>query len=223
MPLAPVSAREHLNAFEFKTLFIEDLGWSNASSPAALEFECHGQFFVRKEIANLSGIPVFEVTSALAAIPDSETCRLVHKTVANVNHEHLIIFLDAERTQSLWYWVKRDGTRPIYRRHTYFRGQPGDLFLSKISAMFVDIGDVDAEGGLGVAAAAARIQKALDIETTTKKFFVEFKAEHAEFLGLIRGIDEDRDRRWYASVLLNRLMFVYFLQRKGFLDGGDRE
>ena len=26
------------------------------------------------------------------------------------------------------------------------------------------------------------------------------------------------DREWYASVMLNRLMFVYFIQRKGFLD-----
>jgi hypothetical protein len=34
-------------------------------------------------------------------------------------------------------------------------------------------------------------------------------------------VTEERDRRWYASVLLNRLMFVYFLQQRGFLDGGN--
>ncbi len=28
-----------------------------------------------------------------------------------------------------------------------------------------------------------------------------------------------RLRRWYASVMLNRLMFIYFIQKKGFLDG----
>jgi hypothetical protein len=33
----------------------------------------------------------------------------------------------------------------------------------------------------------------------------------------IQGIDNERDKRWYASVLLNRLMFVWFLQKKGFL------
>ncbi len=27
------------------------------------------------------------------------------------------------------------------------------------------------------------------------------------------------DREWYASLMLNRLMFVYFIQKKGFLDG----
>ena len=34
------------------------------------------------------------------------------------------------------------------------------------------------------------------------------------------GIDDDHQRRWYASVLMNRLMFIYFLQKKLFLDGG---
>lgn len=27
------------------------------------------------------------------------------------------------------------------------------------------------------------------------------------------------DREWYASLMLNRLMFIYFMQRKGFLNG----
>ena len=36
------------------------------------------------------------------------------------------------------------------------------------------------------------------------------------------GITDEADREWYASVMLNRLMFVYFIQRKGFLDG-DRD
>ena len=37
------------------------------------------------------------------------------------------------------------------------------------------------------------------------------------------GIDDDRDKCWYASVLLNRLMFVWFMQKKLFLDGGNAD
>nr|WP_242054975.1 DNA methyltransferase [Nostoc flagelliforme] len=37
----------------------------------------------------------------------------------------------------------------------------------------------------------------------------------------VKGIDNEIDRRWYTSVILNRLMFVYFLQRKGFIDNED--
>ena len=60
---------------------------------------------------------------------------------------------------------------------------------------------------------------AFDIERVTKAFYREFDAHRKAFLKFIEGIDEVADREWYASVMLNRLMFVYFIQRKGFLDG----
>ncbi len=34
-----------------------------------------------------------------------------------------------------------------------------------------------------------------------------------------RGIGDEATCRWYASIMLNRLMFVYFVQKKGFLEG----
>src|SRR5262249_27362454 len=45
--------------------------------------------------------------------------------------------------------------------------------------------------------------------------------QHLALLELIQGVADEHQRRWYASVLLNRLMFIYFLQKKGFLDHGD--
>ena len=73
---------------------------------------------------------------------------------------------------------------------------------------------------MSVLEVASRLKNALDVERTTKKFYTEFQTQHLEFVSLIEGIPDERERRWYASVLLNRLMFVYFLQRKGFVDGG---
>ncbi len=69
-----------------------------------------------------------------------------------------------------------------------------------------------------------------DIERATRKFYARFKDEYAAFLGCIEGITGQTERERYASLLLNRLMFVFFLQQKGFFasDGtevfnGDRE
>src|SRR5437763_1704556 len=59
------------------------------------------------------------------------------------------------------------------------------------------------------------------MERVTKRFYEDFKREQERFLHDIQGIDDERDRRWYASVLLNRLMFIYFLQRKLFIDNGN--
>ncbi|MFM2253004.1 MAG: hypothetical protein RJB68_1341, partial [Pseudomonadota bacterium] len=75
----------------------------------------------------------------------------------------------------------------------------------------------DASGRLPVLEAARRIAAALDVEKTTKKFFAAYQQQHLALLEHIQGIDNERDKRWYASVLLNRLMFVWFLQKKGFL------
>jgi hypothetical protein len=146
------------------------------------------------------------------------------------NHaENLLIFTNQQNqaSQSQWYWVKRDKhpetgkPRLTARRHDYFRGQPVDLFASKLQAMVVELSELDAAGRLPVLEAARRIQAALDVDKTTKKFFNAYEQQHLELLAHIHGIANERDKRWYASVLLNRLMFVWFLQKKFFLDGGN--
>ena len=38
-------------------------------------------------------------------------------------------------------------------------------------------------------------------------------------MGFIEGIEKVADREWYASLMLNRMMFIYFIQKQGFLDG----
>jgi hypothetical protein len=68
-----------------------------------------------------------------------------------------------------------------------------------------------------------REEKVCAIEKATKKFYDRFQKEHAIFMSTIRGIEEPDEqkpekRTWYTSVILNRLMFLYFLQRQGFLD-----
>src|SRR4051812_9620465 len=62
-------------------------------------------------------------------------------------------------------------------------------------------------------------QRARAAELVTKRFYDRFKVEREAFAGCIDGVATPDDRAWYASLLLNHLMFVYFLQRRGFLDG----
>lgn len=58
------------------------------------------------------------------------------------------------------------------------------------------------------------IEKAFDTnDKVTKKFFDKFKSIHKKLQKGIQGIDKKEDIEWYASVILNRLMFVYFLQK----------
>ena len=63
-----------------------------------------------------------------------------------------------------------------------------------------------------------KVRAAFDVEKVTKNFYERFKTA-SPFPQVLSGIPDDGDLRWYVSVTLNRLMFVYFIQAKNFLDG----
>jgi hypothetical protein len=213
--------RERLKDFDFHRLFVEELGWSQPSTNVPIDMEVEGAVFTRRQISQLAGVVVFELTAQAGAIPDAKTRAAIHKEISAIHHENLLIFVDKGRTQSVWYWVKREGSKKYPRDHFYIKGQPGDLFLGKLSGIVFELGEFDENGNVSVLEVANRLREALDVERVTRQFYGEFQEQRVAFLELIRGIANDHQRRWYASVLLNRLMFIYFLQRKGFLDKGD--
>ena len=212
--------RDCLKRFDFQSLFVEELGWSRPANRTESSFNVKDASFTRRPVAQLAGAAVFEIAAGDGLIPDAKLRAAVEKEVAKQHHENVLIFTDANRTQSLWYWAKRQNGRSYPRDHLFVRGQPGDLFLSKLGQIVFDLSDFDAEGNVSIVEVARRLRSALDVERVTKKFYGEFQEQHIAFLELIKGISDERDRRWYASVLLNRLMFIYFLQKKRFLDGG---
>lgn len=220
--------RKALQAFEFKELFIEELGWSNPSGNKVINENIKEISLIRKPIAELAGAVVFEITTQDGTIPSHKNRITIAKEIQKLHYENVLIFLDKDRTQSIWSWLKnqKDGiagkaSKIIPREHFYIKGQPGDLFISKISSLVFDISEFDEEGNIPIAEVASRIKSALDIERVTKKFFREYQDQFIVFLDLIEGIDNEADKRWYASVILNRLMFIYFLQKKMFLDNGN--
>src|SRR5215210_7435620 len=129
--------RRNLNDFNFRDLFIEELGWSRPTERQPVEFDAGGARFERRQIAQLSGVLVFEVRATDGHIPDAKTCKAVHTEISKLHFENLLIFLDAKSSQSLWYWVKREDGKAYPREHLYVRNQPADLFLSKLNAMVV--------------------------------------------------------------------------------------
>ena len=215
----PQKLYEHLNAHDYTRLFVEELGWSHPASRQALTLAAPGGEQRATPVAELGGVVVLHVRAP--HIPDLQTRLALHRAAVRLHREHLLIFTDAAGTQSLWFWVRHEDGKLAPRSHLYVRGQPADLFLSKLQAMQFELAELDPDGRAPVTEVAQRLKRALDVEGVTKKFFREFQQQHLAFLDLIEGIPDERDRRWYASVLLNRLMFVWFLQKKGFVDNAD--
>jgi hypothetical protein len=217
MPLDFTASRQRLKAFEFTPLFLEDLGWDHAQHTFTVEID--DRSFRLTALAKKCGMVAYACSAADGtAFPDRSLRLRLDREVTQTTYEHLLVFTDARQTLQVWQWVRRESGRPIAcREHTYQVSQPGDSLLQKLQQLAVSL--EDEERGLALPEITGRVRAAFDVERITKRFYDQFRKEKDVFTKFIEGIPVAEDRHWYASVMLNRLMFVYFIQRKGFLDG----
>jgi hypothetical protein len=208
-------ARQCLKEFDLRTLFIDEMGWDHHIF--SLEVFVDGSTYTLSAVAQKRGMVVFVCSPADdGPIPDYSTRRKIEKQVAKSVHEHLIIYEDKENKSQVWQWVKREAGKPTQcREHRYYCNQPGDSLLQKLEAIAFSL---DEEDGLTIVDVATRVRAGFDVDRVTKRFYDRFKSEHDTFLRFLKGIPDEEMQRWYASVMLNRLMFIYFIQKKGFLD-----
>ncbi len=198
--------RRALEDFDFSALFIHCLGWSN---PQSTTKEIGGVAAV--EIARLGPIPALYIQRE--TIPETSERQKIGAQIARVAAEHILVFADDAQTQCVLAWHKRS--------HVYIKGQPAELFISKLAALIVELNDY-AQGDLTVIAAAKKLQEALDTSKVTNKFYNDWKEIQIEIAPLIEGLPDDKTRAQYSLVLLHRLMFIYFLQKRGFVDDDAR-
>jgi hypothetical protein len=216
MPLDPTRTRQYLTAGDFRRLFIEELGWD--SHTASLDIPIDGQTFTLIAVAQKRGMVAFHCrASGQQAIPDYPTRRKIDRQLTKSAQEHLIIYTDPSNSTQVWQWVKREAGKPTAcREHTYYRNQPGDALIQKLQGIAFSL---EEEEQLSLIEVTSRARSAFDVERVTKRFYDTFQKEHTAFLKFLKGIPDEDLQRWYASVMLNRLMFVYFVQKKDFLDG----
>ncbi len=66
------------------------------------------------------------------------------------------------------------------------------------------------------------LDRAFDVEVVTKQFFEEYKRVFERTLAAVQGFGpskaEEDAKRLFVQTLFNRLMFIYFLSRKGWLN-----
>lgn len=215
MPLNIAKTRESLASFDFTLLFIEGLGWNRHD--AQLQVFVDGRAFTLVAVAEKRGMQTFVCNPGTdGGIPDYPTRRKIERQVTKIAHEHVIIFIDVKKTAQIWQWVRRGHGKPaICREHPYYVGQPGTSIIQKLQELAISL---EEEEILTLPDVTGRARRAFDVERVTKRFYDRFKTEHSVFLEFLEGIPGEEMERWYLSVMLNRLMFIYFIQKKGFLD-----
>lgn len=216
MSLDAARARQLLAKGDLRSLFVEELGWDRHSAP--LQITIGASTLALAALAHKRGMVAYQWAAPEGGgLPDYAERRKIEHQVAKSAYEHLIVFTDARAETQIWQWVRREPGKPAAcREHAFHKSQSGDALLQKLQAIAFTL---EEEEQLSLIDVTRRARSGFDVERVTKRFYDRFQKEHAAFLKFIAGITERADHEWYASVMLNRLMFVYFIQRKGFLDG----
>ena len=207
---------QYLKESAFENLFTQVLGWDHHTQ--TLNIIVDETEYRLTAIAEKRGMVVFEcpTTATGGSTPDYATRRKIQKQVATSVHEHFIIYTDTEKTTQIWQWVKREQGKPdACREHRYDQTQSGESLIQKIQTIAFSFAE---EAELTLLDVTGRVRASFDVEKVTKRFYDHFKKEHDAFLTFLKGIPDTEMQRWYVSVMLNRLMFIYFIEKKGFLD-----
>lgn len=200
-----------LDVGDFRALFVEELGWSKPDSPH-LRVEVNDSTFVLEQAAGYRGVRVWVCPER----PDRRTQRLIDAEVRKTSHERLVIFTDGETQE--WRWPQSSDVRgsgqPRLITHQHRVGRPNPALDQRLQLVAIGI-DED----LTVVDLLRRLRCAFDADKVTKSFYDRFLTKHRDLVAALKGIRQESDREWYSALLMNRLMFVYFMQRKGFMDG----
>ena len=209
--------RPYLQSFDFRSLFVEGLGWNHYEAES-VQIPLEGHAYTLEPVAEKASFVVYVCgADADGSVPSYPIRRKIERQVAKLTFEHMIIFVDAKHTLQVWQWVRRESGKPeACREQQYHSGQQGDPLLQRLQTIAFSL---EEEESLGVAKVESRVRQAMDVEKVTKQFYERFRKELDAFQGFIDGITEQGGREWYASLMLNRMMFIYFVQKQGFLDG----
>ena len=214
--LDKVTFKKYIQLFDFTTLFNE-LGWDYLNED--ISKKAGDKTFSLKAVAHKEGFRIFVCNpDEEGKIPDSSLRKKIHTEISRLYFEHLIIFVDRNKTTQVWQLIIREHGKPQgIKQVTWYRHQEPELLYQRLSGVFFTIDETDK---LTIVDVTHRLKEnfGANAEKVTKKFYDVFKTEHTRFLKFLKGIEDNIARDWYASLMLNRLMFCYFIQKKGFLN-----
>ena len=236
---------QYLSESNFRELFITEMGWNNPSGATLLpeytiderteQREPSNSFewpsrdgrrrsqrtFQIEQIAERSGFQILQCK--VDEIPVSSICKKLDTKLRKNAENYISIFVVPGTMHHLWVApVKKVEKRDLVLVE-YDTVDKASFLFEKMEGLSFSLDDETPT----ILDIIEKVQAAflINSEKITKDFYAGFKKEHTNFAKFITGIDDhladkdNKNKQWYTSVMLNRLMFCYFIQKKGFLDG----
>ena len=199
-----------------RRLFVESLDFDPLSGQVSLAGAPANAMLpdAAERVAVLDGVQVLYIaldTATTDRVRRAEVDAAARLIDAQLTDDLLLVFTNTSASQLHLIFPKFEGTRPTLRRMVVERHLPRRTAVQQVASIFWNHRDK------GIISAA--LDAAFDVEPVTKEFFGEYKRIFEETMGAVAGFDvgEDEDKRVFVQTLFNRLMFAYFLSRKGWL------
>ena len=183
------------------------LGLEQARERAGIELPDSAE-----RIAHLDGVNVLYVAvSGTDRVRKSEVvavAKLVRDTLQG--EDMLLLFSNAATSQLHWIYAdfgkRNQPDAAAHGRRTRFARRTVVQQISNIYWRYGELGNL-----------LDSIREAFDVEPVTKQFFASYKKLFEAAESQISGFSDGEERKQFVQTLFNRLMFVYFLSRKGWL------
>jgi len=212
--------RQYISNSDFRNLFTQEMGWNNPRGQVDFEFTIDDEVYEFTQIADRNGFQA--ITCAVNTIPTSSVCKKIDTKLRRVANDYVCVYYIPNTEHHLWVVpVKKVEKRDLVLVE-YDSVSKADFLFEKVEKISFGIDEYPT-----IMDVKDRVNEAFIVnsEKITKDFYAGFRKEHTNFAKYITGIDDEitdlkknRNKQWYTSVMLNRLMFCYFIQKKGFLD-----
>ena len=206
---------------DFAALFNE-AGWNRPASNRPFVCEIHPggatsslpvKRFVFNEVAELF-VRVFVCETE--TLPLTAERNALDTRLRKLGDSYIAVFVNKDAPEHhLWIVPVRSADKRSLVRVEYRDRSQAEFLFGKLQELQFPIGSSPAAVDV-----LDRLNRVFQVNSAdvTKKFYREFRLKHNAFVKGIVGIMDKSDCEWYASVMLNRLMFCYFIQKKGFLN-----
>lgn len=185
-----------VDARDFRTLFIDELGWNNPDQPN-LNLEVDDETFTLIQIAGFKGLRIWHSP----VLPPRKTQRVIDVLVGQDNHERLVIFSNEHRQE--WRWPRRAQLGSANAKllvHEHFVGDRATHLAQRLQAI-----ELDFDEDITLVALLDKMRDAFDHEAETASVAA------ARLMGTLytelqaAGVGEHD-----ATLLLARLLFLLF-------------
>ena len=197
------------------------MGWNRFRGQAELApIAIDGTEYRFTTIAERNGFQI--LTCPVDDIPGTTACRKIDSKLRRQANDYISIFFIPGTEHQQWSAPIKTVERRDIVTIEYETADKADFLFSKLPDLSFE---VDEQTTIVDVKERVHGAFAVNSEKITKDFYAGFRKEHNAFAEFITGIEDqipaskNRDKQWYTSVMLNRLMFCYFIQKKGFLDG----